>query len=176
VCDTSILLAGADPRGTPEDLIYITPLVMTELKHEDDRARLETLKELGLRTQSPSAESLRAIEEAAMKTGDSQRLSPVDKELLGLTLELNAELLTDDRSMQNVASTLNLAYRGYAQSEIKGVWHWQSNWRCIGCGREYDQEIPQGICRVCGHEIRKKHWRVPMGEVAGRPRNGKNAP
>jgi rRNA maturation endonuclease Nob1 len=169
------LLAGADPRGTPEDLIYITPLVMGELKHDDDKARIETLKELGLLTQSPSAESLRAIEEASQRTGDSQRLSPVDKELLALTLELKAELLTDDRSMQNTAKALNLPYRGYAQSEIKGVWHWESIWRCIGCGREYDQELPKGICRVCGHEIRKKHWRVPMGEAAGRPRKGKNA-
>ena len=175
VCDTSVLLAGADPRGTPEDEIYITPAVTTELKHDDDRARIETLKELGLKTQAPSDHATRAIEAAAIKMGEGQRLSAVDKELLALALELKADLLTDDRSMQNIAKSLGISYRGYAQSEIKGLWHWQSVWRCIGCGREYDQELPQGECRVCGHQVRKKHWRVPMGEAAGRPRKGKNA-
>lgn len=173
VCDTSVLLAGGDPRGTPEDLIFVTPGVLDEVKRDDDRERLETLREIGLKLQSPTDASLSAIEQAAATTGDGERLSKADKELLALALDLKAELLTDDRSMQNLAASLKMAYRGFAQSEIKGVWHWQSQWRCTGCGRTYETEPPKRECIVCGHEVRKKHWRVPMGEVAGPKRRKK---
>jgi UPF0271 protein len=167
VCDTSVLLAGGDPRGTPDDEIFVTPSVLDEVKRPDDRERLETLREIGLRIQSPTAASLQVIEQAALATGDGSRLSKPDKELLALAADLKGELLTDDRSMQNVAATLKIPYRGFSQSEIKGVWHWQSVFRCVGCGRTYENEPPKGECIVCGHQVRKKHWRVPMGEAAG---------
>jgi UPF0271 protein len=167
VCDTSVLLAGGDPRGTPDDEVYVTPSVMNEVKRPDDRERLETLREIGLKLQSPGAPSLAAVDKAAAATGDGQRLSLPDKELLALALELKAELLTDDRSMQNLAATMGVPYKGYAQSEIKGIWHWESQLKCIGCGRIYENEMPRNECIVCGHEIRKKHWRVPKGEAAG---------
>jgi UPF0271 protein len=167
VCDTSVLLAGGDPRGTPDDEVFVTPSVMGEVKRPEDRERLETLRDIGLKMQAPSPPSLEAIEKAALATGDGQRLSPADKELLALAMELKAELLTDDRSMQNVAASMGLAYKGYAQSQIQGIWHWQSLIKCTGCGRAFDAEPPRGECTVCGHQVRKKHWRVPKGEAAG---------
>ena len=170
VCDTSVLLAGGDPRGAPDDEVYVTPSVLDEVKRPEDRERLETLREVGLKMQVPGAPALEAIEKAAAATGDGQRLSPVDKELLALAVELRAELLTDDRSMQNIAASLGLPYKGYAQSEIKGIWHWESQWICTGCGRRYQSEMPKDECIVCGHEVRKKHWRVPKGETAGSKR------
>lgn len=173
VCDTSVLLAGGDPRGTPEDEIFVTPGVLEEVKREDDRERLATLREIGLKLQSPTDAALQAIEQAATATGDGQRLSRADKELLALSIDLKAELLTDDRSMQNLAASMKMPYRGYAQSEIKGVWHWQSQLKCTGCARTYEAEPPRRECIVCGHEVRKKHWRVPMGEVAGPKRRTK---
>lgn len=173
VCDTSVLLAGGDPRGAASDEIFVTPSVISEVKRDEDRERLETLRETGLRIQSPSAASLKAIAEAATVTGDGQRLSPADKELLALAQELGAEILSDDRSIQNLAATLKIPYRGYAQSEIKGVWHWQSQWRCTGCAKVYELEPPKNECIVCGHEVKKKHWRVPMGEAAGPKRRPK---
>jgi UPF0271 protein len=172
VCDTSVLLAGGDPRGTPEDEVFVTPSVMNEVKRPEDRERLETLRDIGMKLQSPTAPSLAAIDKAAEATGDGQRLSAADKELLALAMDLKAELLTDDRSMQNLAASLGMPYKGYAQSEIKGIWHWESQLKCIGCGRPYATEPPRGECIVCGHEVRKKHWRVPKGEAAG-PRRRK---
>jgi len=168
VCDTSVLLAGGDPRSSTDDEVYITPGVLAEIHHDDDRERIETLRSTGLRVREATVDPLRAVEDAAQSTGEDKRLSQADKELLALALELQAELLTDDRSMQNLAAVLKIPYKGYAQSEIKGLWHWQSNWRCIGCGRTYDAEVPKNECRVCGHEVRKKHWRVPKGEAPGK--------
>jgi endoribonuclease Nob1 len=167
VCDTSVLLAGGDPRGSPEDEVFVTPSVINEVKRPEDRERLETLRDIGLKLQTPSEPSLAAIDKAAIATGDWQRLSTADKELLALAMDLKAELLTDDRSMQNLAATLGMPYKGYAQSEIKGIWHWESQLKCIGCGRTFATEPPRGECTVCGHEVRKKHWRVPKGEAAG---------
>lgn len=168
VCDTSVLLAGGDPRSSLDDEVYITPGVLGEVHHADDRERLETLRATGLNVREASASALQTVEEAARSAGEDKRLSQADKELLALALELNAELLTDDRSMQNLAATLKIPYKGYAQSEIKGLWHWQSTWRCIGCGRTYDAEVPNNECRVCGHQVVKKHWRVPKGEAPGK--------
>ena len=167
VCDTSVLLAGGDPRGTPDDEVFVTPAVLNEVKRPEDRERLETLRDIGLKLQSPGAPALEAIEKAVQSTGEGQRLSTADKELLALAMELKAELLTDDRSMQNIAASLGMPYKGYAQSEIKGIWHWASQWICIGCGRRYENEMPRNECTVCGHEVRKKHWRVPKGEAPG---------
>jgi rRNA maturation endonuclease Nob1 len=166
------LLAGGDPRATPDDEVYITASVQGEIRNQDDRDRLETLRATGLKVKEPTPDALRTIEEASKVTGDGKRLSAVDKELLALALEMGAELLTDDRSMQNLAASLKIPYRGFAQTEIKGLWHWQSHWRCIGCGRTYESEVPQGVCRVCGHEVKKKHWRVPKGEAAGKLKRG----
>ncbi len=167
VCDTSVLLAGGDPRSGPLDQVYVTPAVLDEVRRPEDRERLETLRETGLKVRSPTAEAVRRVEEAAKAAGESERLSKADKELVALALDLDAELLTDDRSMQNVAATLKVAFRGFAQSEIKGIWHWESQWRCSGCARTYETEPPKGECIVCGHAVRKKHWRVPKGESPG---------
>ncbi len=173
VCDTSVLLAGGDPRGNAADEVFVTPSVLDEVKRPEDRERLDTLRDLGLRVQAASDGSLKTVDQAAAATGDSQRLSRADRELLALAVDLKAELLTDDRSMQNIAASLGVPYKGYAQSEIKGIWHWLSQWRCSGCGRVYENEMPRNECTVCGHEVRKKHWRVPMGEAAGPKRRKK---
>jgi rRNA maturation endonuclease Nob1 len=167
VCDTSVLLAGGDPRGTPDDEVFVTPAVINEVKRPEDRERLETLRSLGMKMQVPGQAAMETIERAARDAGESQRLSAADKELLALAVELKADLLTDDRSMQNIAASLGLPFRGYAQSEIRGVWRWESQLKCTGCGRAFDAEPPRGECTVCGHEVRRKHWRVPRGEAAG---------
>jgi len=167
VCDTSVLLAGGDPRSTAEDAVYITPGVVGEVRRDEERERLETLRATGLAVRAPAAGPLTAVEQAARATGDHERLSAADKELVALALELGAELLTDDRSMQNVARHLGVPYRGFAQAEIQGLWHWQSRWRCTGCGKVYGKEPPRRECAICGHAVVKKHWRVPRGEAAG---------
>lgn len=160
VCDTSVLLAGGDPRSGGDERVYITPGVVAEVRRREERERLETLLSTGLEVRSPGREALARVEEAAAATGDRERLSAADSELVALALELGAELLTDDRSMQNVAKQLEVAYRGFAQAEIGGMWRWQSTWRCKGCGKVYGDEPPGRECRVCGHEVVKKHRRV----------------
>ncbi len=166
VCDTSVLLAGGDPRSGPQDTAYITPGVVAEVRRLDERERLETLRETGLEVRAPAAEALERVEQAARATGDNERLSGPDKELVALALELGAELLTDDRSMQNVARQLAVAYRGFAQAEIQGLWHWKSTWRCKGCGKVHDKEPLRRECAICGHAVVKKQWRVRRGESA----------
>ncbi len=49
VCDTSVLLAGGDPRGSPDDEVFVTPSVINEVKRPEDRERLQTLREIGLK-------------------------------------------------------------------------------------------------------------------------------
>jgi UPF0271 protein len=170
VCDTSVLLAGGDPRAGADDEAYVPPGIVGEVKRPDERERLETLLATGLRVQAPRGDALARVEEAAGATGDRERLSGPDKELVALALDLGALLLSDDRSVQNVAKHLGIAYRGFAQSEIQDLWHWQSRWRCTGCARMYDAEPPRAECVVCGHQVVKKHWRVPKGEAPGRGR------
>lgn len=60
---------------------------------------------LGVRIQifSASNESIEKVRSAAERTGDIDRLSPTDSQVLALALELSAPLISDDYSIQNVS-------------------------------------------------------------------------
>lgn len=146
VLDTSALFSMQDlPSGAEA---YTTPGVLLELEKYGDR-RASLWGDL-LRVSEPTSSNLRKVKEAASRTGDSTRLSPTDAELLALALDLQAVLLTDDYSLQNLATYLGVPYRPVGLSGIRDVRRWR--WRCIGCGRVFDEEQPD--CPVCGSRLR----------------------
>jgi UPF0271 protein len=112
----------------------------------------ELLKETGLTIQIPSKEAINAVKQTAQQTGDDRRLSIADIEIVALALDINknpdqeATILSDDYSIQNVASTLNIKYQGFLQKEITKKFKWVS--RCPGCGKQFN-EIKK-ICPICG--------------------------
>jgi UPF0271 protein len=150
VLDTSALFAMQD---LPPGEVYVTGGVVAELrKYEDPRLRYwEDL----LTVASPSSQAMDAVKRAAARTGDDARLSPTDMEVLALALELKAELLTDDYSIQNLSRVLGVRYRGVGMKGIKEVIRWK--YRCTGCRKEWDENYPD--CPVCGSPLRSSRSR-----------------
>jgi rRNA maturation endonuclease Nob1 len=97
VLDTSALFSMEQLPGDSE--AFVTPGVIKELERYKDR-RAILWGDL-LRVSDASKANLAKVKKAASETGDSTRISPTDAEVIALALDLEAELLTDDYSVQN---------------------------------------------------------------------------
>lgn len=147
VLDSSALLVGKYPEL---DEMMTTPEVIQELKRKGMSHELRSFIDVKVRISSPSEGAVKKVMEASLKSGDSERLSGTDVGLLALALDKKATLLTDDYSMQNLASVLGLDYRGVMFPEITTQVAWR--YRCKGCGKRFE-EYPES-CPVCGSEVR----------------------
>jgi UPF0271 protein len=148
VLDTTAFIVGASFSFT--DQLYTVPDVVNELRGRSDKQRFEYYQNAGLITKTPSKEYLTIIEERSKETGDSKRLSDVDKSLIALALELKATLVTDDYSLQNLAAVLDIEYQAVGERGIVEIIHWQL--KCRGCGRIWDK--PHNACPVCGTALK----------------------
>lgn len=151
VLDTSAFIYGTIP-GDGE--IVTTPGVYGEVKDEQSRLRLEMLH--GLQVVPPDDAFVQTVTQLAEATGDDQRLSRTDRDLLAVALQEKAagkdvELLSDDYSVQNIARKAGVRIRALRQKKSRYGIVWEK--RCVGCGRAY----PEGdTCEVCGSPLRQK--------------------
>ncbi|NYT11003.1 MAG: nucleic acid-binding protein [Methanomassiliicoccales archaeon] len=128
--------------------VYTSPGVLRELEAHNDN-RIPFLSEL-LNILTPSKESLDAVGVAAIETGDDARLSPVDLELLALAFELEATLMSDDYSIQNLASHMGIAFVPAGKKGISKKLRWR--YKCTGCGRIW-RDLHKD-CPICGAPLR----------------------
>jgi len=151
ILDTSAILSGKliDLEGAT----LITTLgVSNELSPGGrDYQLFQFLIEKGLAIQLPSKESINKIKTICQKTGDTNRLSNTDIEILALALDKNEDdteviILTDDYSIQNAANELNIRFETISQSGITKRFKWTC--RCRGCGKKFKENI--SICPICG--------------------------
>lgn len=156
IIDTSAILSGK-PINLVNANMVTTPSVSDELQPGGkDYRTFQFLQEKGLVVQSPSKESIRKIKKSAEETGDKDRLSSADVEILALALDVNkdenkeAVILTDDYSIQNVADTLNIKFQSFSQRGITKKFKW--HYRCPGCGKQFKASIK--ICPICGTETK----------------------
>jgi UPF0271 protein len=129
--------------------IFTPPSVVEELVDTRSRCRLEALLASGLSVATPSRECVARVIAAAGETGDAPRLSPADIDLLALSLDLGATLLSDDYAVQNVALRLGLGVRGILRGRARPR-RWK--FRCPGCGRRYPSA---GSCPACGSSLKR---------------------
>jgi len=156
IIDTSAILSGK-PIVIREGIMLTTSGVSDEISSGGrDYRTFQMLKEKGLQIHSPTKESIQLVKKNAKETGDDQRLSPADVEILALALDINtdadqeATILTDDYSIQNVALVLHLKFQGFSQKEITHGIQWVSH--CPGCKRKFLE--PVDVCPVCGTETK----------------------
>ncbi len=148
VLDTSAILSGKLFEGK----LYTTPKVAQEIKPRGHSWRLmEFMVSKGMEIIAPSKESIDTVKKAATKTGDLPFLSPADIEALALAYEMNATLLTDDYSMQNVAEELKIDYKNIIEEGIKEKFHWV--FRCKSCGKFFKEFYE--TCPVCGGKLKR---------------------
>jgi len=145
VLDASVFFGEIPLEGE----LYTTPLILTELKDLRSRGRLEVLCAGGLIVTEPGEESGRRVAIAAAGSGDACVISPADREILSLALELGACLVTDDFAVQNIAIALRIQTRSLLQRKAAPR-KWR--FRCSGCGR-YSTDTDE--CTVCGSPMKR---------------------
>jgi UPF0271 protein len=86
----------------------------------------------------------------------------VDALLLSLGLQLKSEglkpvIVTDDYSIQNVSDRLGIGFRALTTHGIKRQFEWTIY--CPGCRRTFPAPQPDGVCPVCGTELKRRPGR-----------------
>lgn len=152
IIDTSAILSGK-PINLDNAMMITTSSVYNELKPGGrDYQTLQFLIEKGLSINSPSQNSIDKIKIISNKTGELNRLSEADMDILALALDINkadnkeAVILTDDYSIQNVAYTLNIKFESISQKGIAKRFIWSR--RCLGCGKNFKENLK--TCPICG--------------------------
>lgn len=147
VLDATAIRSGM-PTQDPTQY-FTTPGVIDEVKRGKVARDLELALEISITVKMPEPEAFKVVMAAASRTGDDGRLSETDIQVLALALELKATIISDDYSVQNVATVLEIPYQGNLGG-IRKVINW--TYRCKGCGRYYD--VAQPDCPICGSEVR----------------------
>ena len=160
VLDTSAFLAGFDPFSVSEDQATV-PKVEEEIRANSmSWVRFKTAVENGkLKVRAPSEESWNRVKASASRVGDSFFLSETDLQLLALASELRAEgytpqIVTDDYSIQNVATQIGIDFVSLATFGIRRLLEWVRY--CPACHREYPANYKSTNCEVCGTDLKRK--------------------
>ncbi len=160
VLDTSAFLVGFDPFSISEDQATV-PKVKEEIKTNSMTwVRFKTAVENGkLKVKAPSEEFLNRVKASAITVGDSFFLSETDMQILALALELkaagyNPQIVTDDYSIQNVATQMGIEFAALATFGIRRLLEWVRY--CPACHREYPADYGSTKCTVCGTELKRK--------------------
>ena len=151
VLDSSAFYAGI-PFSSNE-ISYITPLVYNEIEHiKKDHDAVQILIETKrLTIFEPEQQFTLAVNNAAKKSGDFPNLSEEDVSTIALSLQLQAELVTDDFAVSNVAKNLNIKVIPVMTNGIKNIITWV--YYCPGCKTNFSNTIE---CPNCGNALKRK--------------------
>lgn len=152
VLDTTAFYAGVPYTNTSENLVT-TPDVISEVSNERTRS-LIALSKINVLQAAP--EDFKRVKEAARGTGDNN-LSKADQSVLALCLSIASEgkepiLLSDDFSVENVASKLGIKARPLMTGGITTAAEWV--FFCPACGKKYSKQRPD--CLICGTKLEKR--------------------
>jgi UPF0271 protein len=116
-----------------------------------------------VKIKAPTQEFLTKAKASAAMMGDVHLLSDADMELLAVALELKAsgyspQIVTDDYSIQNVATQLGLGFVALATFGIRHVLKWVRY--CPACRKEYPADQKSSECRVCGTALKRRPLRT----------------
>ena len=126
--------------------------------------RFKTAVENGkVKVKAPSEDFWNKVKASANRVGDSFFLSETDLQILALALELKAEgytpqIVTDDYSIQNVATQIGIAFVSLATFGIRRLLQWIRY--CPACHREYPADYKSTTCPICGTALKRKPRRT----------------
>lgn len=164
VLDTSAFLAGFDPFSLGAEQVTAPKVEEEILRNSIIKMRFETAVESGkVKVKAPTQEFSDAAKASASKVGDSFKLSEADMQLLALAFELKAtgytpQIVTDDYSIQNVATQMGIGFLALATFGIKRLLEWVRY--CPACHRQYPANCKTKECQVCGTELKRKPRRI----------------
>jgi len=158
VLDASAFMIGGIEFSS--DTFYTTESVINEVKSTIiQKSRVEGLITSNtLRVRSPLREYLDLAKSRSIELGESTNMSNTDLELIALALELAGQgldvtIISDDYSVQNVATSFGLKWLGIKYSGITRLIRWKMI--CDLCKYEtYNTE--NKTCPRCGSKMRRK--------------------
>ena len=151
VLDSTAFYAGI-PFSSNEPS-YTTSLVYNEIEHiKKDHSAIQILIETKrLMICDPEHQFVITANNAAKKSGDIPNLSDEDISIIALSLQLNAELVTDDFAISNVAKNLGIKVIPVMTNGIKKVVIWK--YYCPGCKTNFSKITE---CPRCGNRLKRK--------------------
>jgi UPF0271 protein len=165
IIDTSALVAGFDPFSINEEQ-YTPPKVREEITEDTMTSlRFRTAIENGkVKVKNPQQTFLTKTKAAASAMGDSFFLSDTDLQVLALALELKADcysplIATDDYSIQNVATEMNIEFASLTTFGIRRRLQWIRY--CPACHKKYPANYESRKCDVCGTALKRKPLKKP---------------
>jgi UPF0271 protein len=158
IIDASALLSGMELPL--EGRLATTQSAVEEVRKGKAGVKLDYLLETRLDVLQPSKGSIEEIVGLGKELGDL--ISKTDAELLALAKENNAVLLTDDYSMQNIASLLKMKWKGMLQKGISNEIEW--GFRCTGCKKRYKEKTD--CCPICGAALRRSPIKITTCQSA----------
>ena len=155
VLDSSAFYAGI-PFSSSEPSVT-TSHVYNEIKHiKKDHDAVQILIETRrLKISDPDHRFIITVNNAAKKSGDLPNLSQEDVSIIALSLQLNAELITDDFAVSNVAKNLSIKVIPVMTSGIKKIITWV--YYCPGCKTDFSETMN---CPNCGNRLKRKPGKI----------------
>ncbi|MBS3778136.1 MAG: NOB1 family endonuclease [Candidatus Thermoplasmatota archaeon] len=151
IIDTSAVLSGK-PLPVDQQECWTVEEIDAEFSKGGSSWRMfQYLREKGLSLHRPSDSSIKKVRSIIQKMGETKRLSTADQSVLALAVDIKkmkkkAVILTDDYSIQNIASVLDVAFQPVSQRGITKTFKWIR--RCQGCRRVLSAD--ESICPICG--------------------------
>ncbi len=164
ILDATALISGLDPNIIDRTLWTVAE-VIDEIKDPRNKLRIEmAIENKTIKIGRPSATAIDKIQQAAEKSGDIVVLSDTDIKVLSLALDLKEEgheavILTDDYSVQNVASRLKIDTKAYTTAGIRYEIKWELY--CPSCFHSIEMrntKRKQLFCEICGTKMKRRPY------------------
>jgi len=151
--DAGAILNAPGFRFSSEHKYLTTDAVAGEMRDLVSRNFIQAaIGQKSLSIRNPESAALKEISLRSKELG--LRLSDADKSILALALELRSRkrsftLITDDRSVQNLASALKFRFIDVLHGRISETLKFSKN--CPVCGKEYTSYVEE--CEDCGTRL-----------------------
>ncbi len=158
--DAGAILNAPGFRFSREHRYLTTDAVVSEMRDLISRNFIQAaIAQKSLSIRNPESAALREISLRSRELG--LRLSDADKSILALALELRSKkrsftLITDDKSVQNLASALNFRFVDVLHGRISETLKFSKS--CPVCGREYSSYVEE--CEDCGARLQRAKKRA----------------
>ncbi len=161
VLDTSAVIAGLLQSGV--DLkMYTTPSVIDEARGRGYSSflRKEAQNARDLAVMEATPEIVNTVKAKIRQMGETTRLSDTDISVISLAIYLKNEgnpdvtIMSDDYSLQNVASSMGLVTKSSNTQGITKQFEWA--YYCPACFKKYDKPPKDMLCGLCGTKLKRK--------------------
>ena len=150
---------------------YTTTSVISELKDFHSKSNMDVLFQTGrLRIEDPDITNLKKIKHKIAEFDPFTTLSQTDIDILALAYLKNAQIITNDLNLQNIATNIGIPFFIITGKQIDTLVSWKL--KCLSCKTSITE--PDSFeCPLCGGKLKK--FRIPTTSLTkGRGNKNKN--